>query len=94
MNNVIPMHTPRPTMSSLELVDFINANRKEGEAELAHADFLKKVPKVLGEEVAGNFSGYYTAVKPVPAWTGSQTLGPSPAHQYPAAECVAASGHR
>ncbi|MFM8341893.1 MAG: hypothetical protein ACKN9F_06700 [Methylomonas sp.] len=48
-------------MTSLELVDFINANRKEGEAALAHSDFLKKVPKVLGEEVAGKFSGYYTA---------------------------------
>lgn len=36
------------TMTSLELVDFINAQR--GESDLTHANFLAKVPKVLGEE--------------------------------------------
>lgn len=36
------------TMTSLELVDFINSQRGPGEAELRHADFLAKVPKVLG----------------------------------------------
>ncbi|MFM0261558.1 phage antirepressor KilAC domain-containing protein [Paraburkholderia sediminicola] len=35
------------TMSSLELVDFINEIRDE--APLTHANFLAKVPKVLGE---------------------------------------------
>ena len=49
------------TMTSLELVDFINARRENGEATLAHSDFLKKVPLVLGPEVAGNFSCYYRA---------------------------------
>lgn len=49
------------TMTSLELVEFINSQRGEGEAVLAHSDFLKKVPQVLGETVAGNFSGYYKA---------------------------------
>ena len=49
------------TMTSLELVAFINSQREEGEAVLAHSDFLKKVPQVLGAEVAGNFSGYYKA---------------------------------
>ncbi|OBU53824.1 hypothetical protein [Stenotrophomonas maltophilia] len=61
------------TMTSLELVEFINDFRREqadndgaafpskGYAELTHADFLKKVPEVLGSEVAGNFSGKYTA---------------------------------
>ena len=34
-----------PTMTSLEMVEYINSQRKEGEAVLAHADFLKKVPK-------------------------------------------------
>lgn len=53
--------TQMVTMTSLEMVDFINSQRKEGEAELAHYDFLKKVPVVLGEAVAGNFSGYYKA---------------------------------
>jgi phage antirepressor YoqD-like protein len=59
-----------PTMTSLELVGFINAERKElahaagasfpskGHAQLDHADFLKKVPEVLGSN-AGNFSGVY-----------------------------------
>lgn len=47
------------TMSSLEMVEFINAQRKEGEAVLAHSDFLKKVPLVLGEKDAGNFSSIY-----------------------------------
>ena len=32
------------TMTSLELVEFINNQRGEGEAVLAHSDFLKKVP--------------------------------------------------
>lgn len=47
-------------MSSLELVQFINNQRDVGAAELAHSDFLKKVPQVLGE-VAGNFSSNYIA---------------------------------
>jgi len=54
-------------MTSLELVDFINEQRKAasagqttGEAELRHADFLIKVPKVLNG-VERNFSFYYTA---------------------------------
>ena len=43
---------PSVTMSSLELVAFINASRKAGEAELTHANFLKKVSNVLnGDEV-------------------------------------------
>lgn len=46
------------TMTSLELVDFINASRNEGEAEVRHSDFLVKVEKVLkgGER---NFSSSY-----------------------------------
>lgn len=58
------------TMTSLELVDYINAERQghaeaqgaqfpsKGHAKLDHADFLKKVPEVLGDD-AGNFSGVY-----------------------------------
>ncbi|WKN20842.1 phage antirepressor KilAC domain-containing protein [Azotobacter vinelandii] len=44
------------TMTSLELVDFINSVRGEGEAELQHKDFLAKVPKVLGVETSAKFS--------------------------------------
>ncbi|HAU5689068.1 Uncharacterised protein [Citrobacter freundii] len=54
-----------PTMSSLEMVDYINANRKvKAEAEglsfpckkyrkLSHKNFMPKVLKVLGETSAG-----------------------------------------
>lgn len=37
-----------PTMSSLDMVAYINASREEGQAELLHKSFLTKVPKVLG----------------------------------------------
>lgn len=58
------------TMTSLELVDFINNHREQqaeqagepfpskGFAKLEHADLLKKVPEVLGGGV-GNFSDTY-----------------------------------
>ena len=62
---------PQPiTMTSVEIVQFINDLRKEealavgqpfpspGHAKLEHADFMKKVPEVLGAN-AGNFSGIY-----------------------------------
>ena len=48
------------TMSSLEMVSYINSTRKAGEAEVRHADFLSKVPRVLNG-VERNFSSYYTA---------------------------------
>lgn len=56
-----------PTLSSIEMVDYINIERQgKAEAEgmafpckkyrkLRHADFTKKVPKVLGVEYAKNF---------------------------------------
>ncbi|CAM3481004.1 hypothetical protein [Polaromonas hydrogenivorans] len=37
-------------MSSLEMVSYINSTRKPGAALLPHNDFMKKVPKVLGED--------------------------------------------
>lgn len=40
------------TMSSLELVAFINNQRGQDEAELRHNNFMAKVPKVLGTDVA------------------------------------------
>jgi len=46
------------TMTSLELVEYINSQRKDGDAELRHADFLAKVPKVLGQDER-NFSSVY-----------------------------------
>jgi hypothetical protein len=56
MNTLI---TTTPTMTSLELVDFINASRKDGEAELRHDHFMAKVPKVLGKEAAPKFRDTY-----------------------------------
>lgn len=62
---------PAPTMSSLEMVDFINAERKaKAEAEgltfpckkyrkLRHDNFMSKVPKVLGEIQSPKFLGDY-----------------------------------
>ena len=61
MNLVTTSNSNPVTMTSLDLVDYINSQRHESEAVLAHSDFLKKVPQVLGETVAGNFSGYYKA---------------------------------
>jgi hypothetical protein len=61
-------------MTSLELVEFINADRKlraeeagaafpsKGFAELRHDDFLRKVPEVLSEEHARNFSAMFPVV--------------------------------
>ena len=40
--------TAKVTMTSIELVDFINSQRKEDDAELRHDSFMVKVPKVLG----------------------------------------------
>lgn len=51
------------TMTSLELVDFINSQRTAGEAELRHDHFMAKVPKVLGE-TSPKFSGFIE--KPMP----------------------------
>jgi hypothetical protein len=55
-----PAQTP-VTMTSLELVDYINSQRGEGEVELRHDHFMAKVPKVLGE-AAPKFLGtaFYT----------------------------------
>ena len=57
MNHVIApiTQTQSVTMSSLEMVDYINSTRKEGEAELLHKNFLAKVPQVLGKETSAKF---------------------------------------
>lgn len=47
------------TMSSLELVDFINSHRIDGEAELQHKNFLAKVPVVLGQNQSAEFLADY-----------------------------------
>lgn len=58
--------TQQVTMSSPELVEFINKHRKEVATvekpyiELRHADFMAKVPKVLGLELSEKFRSVYT----------------------------------
>lgn len=42
----------QPTMSSLEMVEFINSQRQTGEPDVLHKNFLAKVPVVLGERSA------------------------------------------
>ncbi|MFV5507280.1 MULTISPECIES: phage antirepressor KilAC domain-containing protein [unclassified Acinetobacter] len=61
-----PNNTTQPvTMSSVELVEFINNHRKEVATaekpyvELRHDSFMVKVPKVLGENQSPKFIGSY-----------------------------------
>lgn len=58
MNAIIPTGSTAITMTSLELVQFINNQREAGASELRHADFLEKVPKVLGADER-KFSSVY-----------------------------------
>jgi phage antirepressor YoqD-like protein len=51
MSDLITTGGAPATMTSLELVDFINSQRGADEAELRHDDFMRKAPKVLGEGV-------------------------------------------
>jgi hypothetical protein len=55
MNEITTTNGTPVTMTSLELVDFINSQRKEGEAELRHDNFMAKVPTVLGDGVSLKF---------------------------------------
>lgn len=56
--NLAVINQEAVTMTSLELVEFINSQRAESDAELRHDDFMRKAPKVLGEGVR-NFSDTY-----------------------------------
>jgi len=56
---ILSQNTATITMTSLEMVEFINSQRKEGESELRHDHFLVKVPKVLGEGGLPNFRDTY-----------------------------------
>ena len=69
MNSIIQIQpnnsTQQVTMSSPELVEFINKHRKEVATvekpyiELRHDSFMAKVPKVLGENQSPKFIGSY-----------------------------------
>lgn len=58
MNAIVKIET-QVTITSLEIVDFINQHRKESgdTTVLRHDHFMAKVPKVLGEEAAPKFLG-------------------------------------
>lgn len=47
------------SMSSLELVEFINSKREEGQPVLTHKNLMAKVPRVLGAEQSAKFSADY-----------------------------------
>lgn len=64
-NNAVALNTKNTvTMTSLEIVDFINAHRQESgnTTVLRHDDFMRKVPNVIGESLAPKFFGasFYT----------------------------------
>ncbi|WP_201764235.1 Rha family transcriptional regulator [Providencia sneebia] len=71
MTKLTTINNTQPTMSSLEMVDYINSDRKaKAEAEglsfpcknyrrLQHKDFLRKVPRVLGENQSAKFYADY-----------------------------------
>ena len=47
------------SMSSIELVDFINSKRDQGQPVLTHKNLMAKVPRVLGAEQSAKFSADY-----------------------------------
>ena len=47
------------TMTSLEMVEFLNSQRGPDESELRHDNFMSKVPQVIGNERALKFRATY-----------------------------------
>jgi hypothetical protein len=47
------------SMSSLELVDFINSKRSKGEPTLTHKNLIAKIPRVIGADQSAKFSADY-----------------------------------
>lgn len=87
MNELI-LNNNEPTMSSIEIVDLINQERK-AEAdrnpgtkyiELRHDHFMAKVPKVLGENTAPKFLGSAKYAK------GNNSFGERPIYNLPQRE--------
>ncbi|MBB2645819.1 hypothetical protein G5S30_24820 [Escherichia coli] len=78
-----------PTMSSLEMVDYINADRKsKAEAEglafpckkyrkLEHRSFMKKVPRVLGMQLQNFLQLIPISTEQVVLWRGIFAIFPS-----------------
>ncbi|WP_420299770.1 Rha family transcriptional regulator [Edwardsiella tarda] len=98
MNNFVATlpNSETPTMSSLEMVDYINADRKsKAEAQglkfpckrfskIQHKHILAKTPKVLGEEYSAKFLAEYK----------DSTGRDLPCYQYPKREaCLMAMSY-
>ncbi|MTC55244.1 MULTISPECIES: Rha family transcriptional regulator [Providencia] len=72
MTKLTVINNVQPTMTSLEMVDYINADRRaKAESEglvfpckkykkLSHKNFMAKVPRVLGEVQSAKFLADYT----------------------------------
>ncbi len=52
------------TMSSLDMVAYINATREAGKAELQHKHFLAKVPSVIGYSMSAKFLAHIEIAGP------------------------------
>lgn len=90
MSNIINISGPAEavTMTSLELVDFINSQRDEDDSELRHDHFMAKVPKVLGEDHAPKFRDM------VQVAIGSGATRQSPIFRFPKREaCLMAMSY-
>lgn len=71
-----------PTMSSLDMVAFINATREAGKAELSHKNFLAKVPSVIGYSMSAKFSAHIE----IPGPNGGTRQ--SPVYNFPRREAM------
>lgn len=69
----------QPTMTSLELVDFINDQREPGQPTLRHDNFMAKVPQVLGEGGALKFKDTYIHPQNGQQYTFTASLSAKPA---------------
>lgn len=76
------------TMTSLEMVDFINSQRGATESELRHDHFMAKVPKVLCEDHAPKFREMVSVA------IGSGATRQSPIYRFPKREaCLMAMSY-
>jgi hypothetical protein len=70
------------TMSSLDMVAYINATREAGKAELQHGHFLAKVPNVLGYSSSLKFLSHVQ----IPGPKGA--IRNSPIYNFPRREAI------
>ena len=71
------------TMSSLDMVAYINATREAGKPEVRHDNFLGKVPNVLGYSLSTKFLGH----KDIAFGVNGQTRR-SPVYNFPRREAM------